>query len=152
MHSSFAQITNERQLMDIVTLFSLKRSPESSASREIHTELLFNGVATGTNIPGYVLEAQYHCRQLYIFVTSWDVPFEDYLTIVLLNEDLVIIDKKSVGAAMYTNTWLESHEAMSDSQLLLRCDNKLLIRVTVNRCKLLLHQKYGGLPEFVPYL
>jgi len=114
----------------------------------LESQLLLNGKGTGKSIPGLVLQAQYRCAKFYVFVTSWDCG-DDSLDVILTDEDLQVLDRKSIGA-MYDCTWLESHEVLSENQVLLHCDNHFLIRVTIS-CGLVLHQKYGDLSEFIPY-
>ncbi|WP_126683897.1 hypothetical protein [Dyella choica] len=108
------------------------------------------GFSLGKSIPGYVLEAQYGCRFGYLFVTSWDCPFEESLEVVLTDEQLEIIDYRSIGAA-YVSTWLMSHEPLGDSQLLLHCDNGWDVRVTVAP-ELQLDHRPADSTSFSPYL
>ena len=115
----------------------------------METPLLRNGEVTGRSIPGYILEAQYRCATGYLFVTSWDCG-DDSLTVVLANDELRVVDEKSIGA-MYDCTLLQGHEVVSQHQLLLRiyCDADWFIRVTVGEA-LVLHST-NDLVHFVPY-
>jgi hypothetical protein len=134
--------------MKPLNTFSFRSHEGPRESWGLESELLLNGNATGKPIPGFVLEAQYRCAPSYLFITSWDCG-DDSLDVILTNEDLQVLDRKCIGA-MYDSTWLESHEVLSENQVLLHCDNDFLIRVTVDD-GLLLHQKYGDLKEFIPY-
>lgn len=118
--------------MQATSTFSLVRLEGEYASRPLETELLADGQSTGMKIPGFVLEAQYRCGDQYLFITSWDCPFEESLTIVLTNAALKVIDKKSIGA-MYTSVWLERHEVLEPNQLILYCDNGFRYKVTVTK-------------------
>ena len=116
--------------MEATSTFSLVRHEGEYRSWPLETGLLSDGQACGMTIPGFVLEAQYRCGDQYLFITSWDCPFEESLTIVLTNAALKVIDKKSIGA-MYASVWLERHEVVEPNQLLLHCDNGLQYKVTV---------------------
>lgn len=131
------------------TKISLRQHEEPRASWGLKSELLLCGQPTGKRIPGYVLEAWYQCAGSYLFVTSWDCG-DDSLSVTLTDVEFNTLDEKSIGA-MYDTTLLESHEALSDTQVLLRCDNNFLVRVTVDGKSLRLRQKWGELREFVPY-
>lgn len=134
--------------MESLNTFSLKPHLGPRESWGLESELLSGGKSTGKSIPGYRLEAQYRSASGYLFVTSWDCG-EDSLSVILTDGDLCVLDRKSIGA-MYDSTWLENHEILSGNQVLLHCDNDFLIRVTVD-LGLSLHQKYGELPDFIPY-
>ena len=133
--------------MNPLSTFSFRIYEGPQSSRELESELLLNGDATGKRIPGYILEAQYRCPLGYVFITSWDCG-DDSLDVILTDENLQVLDRKSIGA-MYDSTLLESHEVLSENEVLLHCDNGFLIRVTVGD-GLVLHQRYGGLKEFIP--
>jgi hypothetical protein len=135
--------------MKLLRTFSLRAHEGPQSSRGLESELLLNGDATGKRIPGYILEAQYCCQPGYLFITSWDCG-DDSLDVVLTNGDLHVLDRKSIGA-MYDSTRLESHEVLSENEVLLHCDNNFSIRVTAGSDGLFLHQRYGELKEFIPY-
>jgi hypothetical protein len=134
--------------MKPLDVFAFRAHAGPQESWGLESELLLNGKATRKIIPGFILEAQYRCASSYLFVTSWDCG-EDSLDVILTNEDLQVLDRKSIGA-MYDSTWLESHEVLAENQVLLHCDNEFLIRVTIDN-GLFLHQMYRELEEFIPY-
>ncbi|VVE17229.1 hypothetical protein PPN31114_02966 [Pandoraea pneumonica] len=131
------------------TKIALRQREEPRASWDLRSELLFCGLPTGKWILGYVLDAWYPCAGSHLIVTSWDCG-DDSLSVTLTDGEFNTLDEKSIGA-MYDTTLLESHEALSDTQVLLRCDNNFLIRVTIDGRSLRLHQRWGELTEFVPY-
>jgi hypothetical protein len=71
--------------------FSLTRVPVGQ-NETPRAELLFNGSPTGVTIPGIVLEAQYRSGDSHLLLTTEDVPFEDALHLLLLDERLVLLD------------------------------------------------------------
>jgi hypothetical protein len=135
--------------MQPLTTFSLQKHAGPYESWPLVSGLLREGIGVGKNVPGYVLEAQYRCHVGYLFVTSWDCPFEEQLEVVLTDERFDILDSRSIGA-MYDSTWLMSHEPLGDSQLLLHCDNDWDVRVTVTPTLQLDHRPAGS-DSFAPY-
>jgi hypothetical protein len=135
--------------MEATSTFSLVRHEGEYESWPLETELLEGGQPTGMKIPGFVLEAQYRCGDQHLFVTSWDCPFEESLTVILTNAALQVKDKKSIGA-MYTSVWLERHEVVEPNQLLLHCDNGFQYKVTVAK-RLKLERKEAAVSSFSAY-
>ena len=84
------------------------------------SRLLCAGTDTGTELPGYVLDAQYQHDGGYLFVTSWDCLFEESLTVSVTDPALRIVAQADISVP-YATVWLERHEATADGQLLLHC-------------------------------
>jgi len=70
----------------------------------LETELFYRGEPTTTEIPGYVLDAAFALNDGYLLVTSWDCPYEEMATFVLLDGDLVVQSRTDVGAPYATGT------------------------------------------------
>jgi hypothetical protein len=124
-------ITDFQESMEALDIFTLERHDGEYKSWPQASELLLFGNATSKRIPGYCLEAQYQCGCHYLFITSWNCPFEECYEVILTNENFDLVDQKGLGA-MYMYTWLEQHEIMSENQLLLHFDNEFKVRVTIN--------------------
>ena len=116
--------------MQEITLFSLQQhvGPYESWPRE--SELLRGGGKTGTQVPGYVIEAQYHHERGFLLVTSWDCPYEEAQTFLLLTPELRVLSAKTIGAA-YASIWLKSHEPLDSHSVLFHCSNDITIMATV---------------------
>jgi hypothetical protein len=134
--------------MDAINIFDLKRHDGEHKSWPLVSELLLSGNATNKTISGYCLEAQYRCGSHYLFITSWDCPFEEFYEIILTTESLDVVAQDRIGA-MYTETWLEHHEVVAENQLILHFDNDFKVRVTIET-GLILEQKLPDSPYF-PY-
>lgn len=80
------------------------------------TPLLVNGASTGTSIPGYVIEAQYACKHGYLIITSYDCPFEEANTFVLLSSSYKMLAKTQLGR-WYDSLLLHAHWPLGDSAL-----------------------------------
>jgi hypothetical protein len=119
------------ELMQAINIFTLKHHDGEYKSWPLASELLLAGNATSKRISGYCLEAQYRCGSHYLFITSWDCPFEESYEIILTNENLDLVDQKNIGT-MYKSTWLKQHEVVTENQLLLHFDDGFRVRVTVN--------------------
>jgi hypothetical protein len=135
--------------MEAINTFDLKRHDDKYKSWPLVSELLLSGNATNKTISGYCLEAQYRCgKDYYLFITSWDCPFEECYEIILTTESLDVVAQDKIGA-IYTQTWLEHHEVVAENQLLLHFYNNFKVRVTIET-GLILEQKLPNSPYF-PY-
>jgi hypothetical protein len=83
--------------MRVFDSFSLPKHEGPYKSWPLTTELWLDGRPTGTRIPGYVIEAQYRCGDRYLIATSWDCPFEEMQTFVLLSPELRVSDRSNHG-------------------------------------------------------
>ena len=99
--------------MHAIDEFSLQAGGQGS-------RLLRAGVDAGTELPGCVLDAQYRHDGGYLFVTSWDCPFEETLNVIVTDPALRIVAQMAIGVP-YATVWLEGHEATPEGRLLLRC-------------------------------
>jgi hypothetical protein len=70
--------------------FALKASPDKTGSPQ--SELLEDGTATITRVPGIILEAQYKCGDRYLLFTTENIPYEEALHILLLDQRLRRLD------------------------------------------------------------
>lgn len=63
--------------MQSITQFSLEKHDGPYESWPRLTRLFANGVDTGKKVPGFIIEAQYQCRDGYLLITSQDCLFEE---------------------------------------------------------------------------
>ena len=103
-------------LMKKISEFGLDKHSGPYDSRPLTSRFYRNGEATGTKLPGYVIEAQYQAGERFLIVTSWKCPFEEANDFVLLSETLKVLSKKSLGA-MYETWLLKKHYPVSESEL-----------------------------------
>ena len=70
--------------MELQQRFSLAKHVGPYEHWPARTALLCDGVPTGTQIEGYVIEAQYRCEAGHLLITSFDCPFEESNSFTLL--------------------------------------------------------------------
>ena len=128
--------------MKKISLFSLKKPASPYETWHLKSELLINKKQTGKYVPGFSLEAQYAFKDYYLIVTSWDCAYEESQEFLLLSKNLDVLSKKHVGE-IYSTVWIESHEAVTDDQVLFHCNSDLDILITA---------KTDLLPSFPPVL
>ncbi len=68
------------------------------------SELLQNGIPTGIIIQGSILENVIQCGECFLVFMTDDVPYEDTLSIYLLDTQLNILDSASIGGMYLTGS------------------------------------------------
>lgn len=91
--------------MHLTNSLSLAWRPQETEDDEPLSELLLNGRPSGQILKGAVLEAavQWHGHHL-LFLTD-DMPYEEALRIVLVNEQWQVVDEAELGAAYATGSF-----------------------------------------------
>ncbi|MFO7177226.1 MAG: hypothetical protein DIU78_000880 [Pseudomonadota bacterium] len=92
------------RLDDRITIERLQQTNEDEPPR---SQILVDGVPTGKLVAGAVLEGAVQWGSFRVLFTTDDVPFEDQLTIVLLDRDLRELDSARIGAPYATGTFSE---------------------------------------------
>ncbi len=69
------------------------------------SDILLNGVKTGTSIEGACLELVTKCRGGYLVIMTDDIPYEDSLHIHLLDDKAGCIDSANIGAMYSTGSF-----------------------------------------------
>ena len=69
------------------------------------SELFFEGHATGAWVGGAVLEAAYAWPGFWLLFMTDDLPFEDMLSIHLLDGQFALLDTATLGAAYSTGSF-----------------------------------------------
>ena len=95
--------------MERVDIFTLAKHDGPYDTWPLTTELWLNRQPTAARVPGYVIEAQYRCGNRYLLATSWDCPFEEMQTFVLLSPEFKELERRFYGAP-YVSVWLKGHE------------------------------------------
>ena len=68
-------------------------------------EIWLAGATTAKLIGGAVLEAAFHCEHGYLLFVTDDIPFEDTLSIYLMDQDFQVLDSVNIGVAYSTGNF-----------------------------------------------
>lgn len=79
--------------MTPIDRYSLEPHTGPYSSWPLDSPLRVNGVLTQSRVPGYVVEAQYESSLGDILITSYDCPFEESNTFVLLGSAQVVVSR-----------------------------------------------------------
>ena len=88
--------------LHIATEFSVRAMQGAEPPQ---AEIYVDGVASGTVVPGAVLEAAVACDGMTLLMLTDDVPYEDMLSIHLLGAQLQLLDSARIGAAYATGAF-----------------------------------------------
>ena len=78
---------------DIAPSSSFSLTPARAGENETpRSNLLFDAALTGTTVPGVVLEAQYRFGDLYLLLTTENIPYEEALHVLLLDQRFNVLD------------------------------------------------------------
>jgi len=86
------------QQTDAIALGKLISQTDSASSR---CELMIDGKSTGQRLDGYYLEAALECNVGYLIFLTHDCPFEETLSIYLIDHVGILQDKAHI-CAIYT--------------------------------------------------
>jgi hypothetical protein len=118
--------------MEPITAFSVARHEGPYETWPLRTTLFFDGRETGTDIPGYVIEAQYKGRDYYLIVMSWDCLFEEANDFMLLDRDFKELARAQLGA-WYETFLLDRHASIGPDAIELQYGTTLRYRLSVER-------------------
>jgi len=96
--------------------FSLEKHQGPYENWPLKSRLYRDGAATGTKLPGYLIEAQYRMDERFLIVTSYDCPFEEANNFILLSSELKTLSKKFLGL-VYSSWLIEKHYPVSDDEI-----------------------------------
>jgi hypothetical protein len=71
----------------------------------VRSEVIIGGCPTGSVITGVVLEAAVHCAPGWLLFVTDDIPYEEMLTIHLLDPDGRPLDSAGIGGPYTTGTF-----------------------------------------------
>ncbi|MBD9354708.1 hypothetical protein [Methylomonas albis] len=93
--------------MQAIEIFSLKSHAGEYQDWPLRTQLLINGLATSSYVPGYRLLHQFKTSaDEYLLICDWDCPFEEATEIILLGSQLNVLAVRSLGVP-YGSFWLD---------------------------------------------
>lgn len=112
--------------MQPITAFTLRASDTEAITQPLY----FNQQATGVNIAGRQLEAQYRCTlpngtQGYLLLTSYDCPFEESTECSLLDTSFKLVASRSLSQS-YHSFLLYAHWPVADNGLRLHYYDQLV--------------------------
>jgi len=91
--------------MRIATEITVRRCEAQQDGDIPQCELLVAGAATGCRLSGAILEAAVEVAGKYLLFMTDDVPFEETLTLHLLDGQFRLLDSASVGRAYATGVF-----------------------------------------------
>jgi hypothetical protein len=128
--------------MELISSFSLEKHEGPYESWPRLTRLFFDGQATGTSVPGYVIEAQYRCPEGYLLITSQDCPFEESSDFILLSPRFEVVAQRFLGE-MYGSYLLHAHWPRAEGSLVLHYYQALCFTLSIR------HWWFGRKPKLV---
>lgn len=96
------------------------------------TRLFFDGVDTGTKIPGFIIEAQYECDHGYLLITSQDCPFEESNDFTLLSPSFHSIAHNDLGAP-YDSYLLHAHWPITENSIRLHYYENVFMTLSIQK-------------------
>ena len=127
--------------MEAQQRFSLAKHEGPYERWPVKTALLCDGVPTGTQIAGYVIEAQYRCAHGHLLITSFDCPFEEANSFTLLDDRFQVLAEAKLGV-MYGSFLLNNHWPLDGHTLHLHYDMRCFYRLHVDPPGGLLHRRH----------
>ncbi len=89
----------------IASDLTIQRLAETGADKAPKSEVLLNGRATGRQVAGAVLEAAIQWENFYLLFLTDDVPYEEMLRVVLLDQQLNPVDSALIGGPYSTGSF-----------------------------------------------
>ena len=112
--------------------FSLETHPGAYECWPKCSRLFFNGVETGTRLPGYLIEAQYQCATGYLIITSQDCPFEESNDFFLLTPEFLVLTHKELMVP-FQSFLLHAHWPISDKAVRLHYQGNLFMTLSIRQ-------------------
>jgi hypothetical protein len=91
--------------MRIADELTTKLQNEGGDEKEPKSEVVIGGVPTGKLVPGAVLEAAIQWTSCYLLFMTDDVPHEEMLRIVLLDNQMTLVDSVLIGGPYTTGSF-----------------------------------------------
>jgi hypothetical protein len=120
----------EASAMEPITRFSLETHTGPYDQWPRRTMLFDDGRDTRRTIPGYVIDGQYRCPHGILLVLSYDCPFEESYTFLLLGDDLSRRARADLGVP-YGSFLLHDHWVVNDSTLRLHFYTTLIYTLAI---------------------
>jgi hypothetical protein len=128
--SHLAPSDTEPHRMEAITRFSLATHTGPYQHWPSRTALLDDGSDTGRAITGYVLDGQYHCEHGYLLIVSYDCPYEESYSFLLLDDDLTERARCEL-VVPYGSYLLHAHWPVSANTIRLHFYARLIYTLTV---------------------
>lgn len=96
----------------------------------VKTALLCDGLPTGTQIEGYVIEAQYRCVAGHLLITSFDCPYEEANRFALLDERFQVLATTELRVP-YGSFLLNAHWPLDAHTLRLHYEIRRFFRLRI---------------------
>jgi hypothetical protein len=122
-------------MISIINLFSLEQHVGPYEEWPTKTKLFINDKYTGTQLVGYVIDAQYSVEDHYLLILSMDCIFEESNTIFLLNNSFEIIAHANIPeefSVLPGSYLLNECKIISDKELILKYQDSISFRLEIN--------------------
>jgi hypothetical protein len=93
--------------------------------------LFKNGKSTSHEVPGYYIERQFQFDDFYFLVTSYDCPFEEQCSFILLDKNYQVIAKKDLIPWAYSSWNLDSHSYLGDNKFIFTFNKDHCLKVAL---------------------
>ena len=123
-----------------IDLFSLASHSGPYEFWPLKTKLRFDGVDTSKKIPGYVIELQFRLSDYYFVITSYDCPFEESNSFILLDKTFNTLCVVSLRQP-YDSFLLEDHKIINDEEIMLKYHGDYFIKLKIQPAKRSLFSK-----------
>lgn len=110
--------------------FSLARHEGPYENWPRKTRLFCEGLPTGTEVEGYVIEAQYRCAHGHLLITSFDCPFEESNSFTLLDARFQVLATARL-LVPYGSFLLHAHWPLDDHTLQLHYEMRRFYRLRI---------------------
>ena len=121
-------------MIEQIDSFSLVSHGGSYESWPSKTKLLFDGVDTGKEVAGYIVELQFKVDENYLIITSYDCPFEESNSFILLDNSFKTLCVTELGQ-MYDSFLLEDYKIISDEEIILKYHGNYFIKLKIQAAK-----------------
>lgn len=95
------------------------------------TKLYYDEEYTGEKITGYIIEAQFKIDNYYLLIVSYDCPYEESNTFILLDESFKMIAKNEIEV-MYSSFLLEDYKIKSDTEIMIKYFGDYNIKLSIH--------------------
>jgi hypothetical protein len=116
--------------LEVQRRFSLARHAGAYESWPKKTRLYCEGLPTGTEVEGYVIEAQYRCAHGHLLVTSFDCAFEESNSFTLLDQHFQVLATTQL-LVPYGSFLLHAHWPLDDNTLQLHYEMRRFYRLRI---------------------
>jgi hypothetical protein len=128
--------------MEPIDSFTLAKHDGPYEKWPSRTRLFCGGVFTGTEIPGFLVKAQYRCDNGFLLITSHNARFEESNDFILLDPQFKILAKAQLRSP-YSSYLLHAHWPISRRTLTLHYYLSVFYELAIER------RTFGLGPKFL---